>query len=466
VARLLRSLTVCVAVLALCAGPADAARRLTPHAETDALQTKNSPPQISGGEVAWLEVRQFDFSRAAISAVPLDGSGRKRTLARFTQAQPNAQVIVRFVAADGRLAYSQYQDANRPTPPDRSLFNEVSTGPFGGPFEPVDRCDATDAMPLVDNGRIVGVSANAVAFSGQGCDRSGLTVRSLTAGYTRRPPGGSLFFVLAGDLAEYSHATTGEQIVYDHVNDRVVYKTNGRLPNGKGAFHVSLQPDGKMVQTDSSRVQNVKVCNVGVAVYTPAEPGGRAYPFTSCGSDVVISGDRITMMRDAGGGGAELVNTDLNGGDVKVLARFRKPDLMLGLDAEGSQVVWHAYECGAKPLYLGDGTTQPPTAADCPLSVAKTAAVDKRRRSVSVPVTCRLGCQSLGLTLDLGGGVKVNTPLRTSIRKGTKKVKLPLNPAARKRIGKRDFNARLTASWVPTTFEDRELKRKVRVEVP
>jgi hypothetical protein len=306
-----------------------------------------------------------------------------------------------------------------------------------------------------------------VGWDGSGCERTGITIHSLTAGYTRRPPGaGGPFFEMAGDLIVYSDDANGQEVVYDHANDRVLYRTSGRLPNGRAAFHTSLQADGKMVQTDSSRLQDRKLCNVSVAVFTPAEPGGRAYPFTSCGSDVVISGDRITMMRDGGGGRSELVNTDLNGGDVKVLARFAQPGLMLGLDAEGAQVIWHAYECGTKPIFLGDGTVEPPTASNCPLTLGRQAKVDARRRSIAVPVTCSRGCQTLGLTIELGGGVRVNSVTRTAIRRGTKTIKVPLDSAARRRVGKRDFNARITASYLPTTFEERRLTRKVRIDVP
>ncbi len=457
-------LLLCLAP-AIAAAPAQAARQLAAHAETDALATKISPPAIVGGQVAWMEVTQFDFTRATVSAVPLSGSGRKTTLARFTRAQPNAELGVRFDAEDGRVGYSQYQGENRPAPPDRSLFNTISTGAPGAAPTEIDRCDATDAMPLVANGRTISVGANAVAFTGLGCDRNGITVRSLTAGYTRRLDGSPVLFDLSGDLIAYS-TNGGGDAVYNHASDQIVYSTSGRLPGGKVAFSNSLQPDGKLAQTDSTRLQSRKICNVTVAIFTPAEPAGRLYPMTSCGADVVLSGDRVTMMRDAGGGSAELVNADLNGGDVKVLARFANPNLMLGLDAEGSQVVWHAYECGSKPLYLGDGTVAPPTAATCPLKAPKEVTVDKRKRSVTVPVACTRGCQSVGLTLNLGGGVMVNTTSRASIRKGTKKIKLPLTAAARKRIGRRDFNARLTVSYVPTTLEESRRISRVRVDVP
>lgn len=465
--RLLIRLLLPATALLLAATPAQAARQLTPHAETSPLGTKISPPAIVSGQVVWHDVAQFEQTRATISSVPLDGSGRKRVVARFTQAQPGSLLGVRFDGGEGRIGYSEFQQENRLRPPDRALFNRLATGPPTGPFQELDRCDATDAMPLVANGRRIQVSQNAVAWDGSGCERTGITIRSLAAGYTRRPPNaGGPFFEMAGDLIVYSDDTTGQEVVYDHVNDRVLYRTSGRLPNTRAAFHTSLQADGKMVQTDSSRLQDRKLCNVSVAVFTPAEPNGRAYPFTSCGSDAVISGDRITMMRDAGGGSAELVNTDLNGGDVKVLARFAQPGLMLGLDAEGTQVVWHAYECGGKPLFLGDGTAEPPTAASCPLSFGRQAKVDARRRSIAVPVTCSRGCQTLGLSVDLGGGVRANSTTRTAIRRGTKTIKVPLTSAARRRIGRRDFNARVTASYLPTTFEERRVTRKVRVAVP
>src|SRR5215208_4093014 len=278
-ARRAIQLLLAAAALLIAAVPAQAARQLTPHAETDPLATKISPPAIVSGNVVWADVATFEQTRSAISAVPLDGSGRKRTVARFTPAQPGSLLGVRFDGGEGRIGYSEYQQENRLRPPDRSLSNRLATGPLAGPFQELDRCDATDAMPLVANGRRIQVSQNAVGWDGAGCERTGMTIHSLTAGYTRRlANAGGPFFDMAGDLVEYSEDTTGQEVVYDHANDRVLYRTSGRLPKGKTAFHTSLQADGKMVQTDSSRLQSQKLCNVSVALFTPAEPAGRAYP--------------------------------------------------------------------------------------------------------------------------------------------------------------------------------------------
>src|SRR5215218_4738748 len=87
-----------------------------------------------------------------------------------------------------------------------------------------------------------------------------------------------------------------------------------------------LRRNGGSATAATGRLQNNERCDTVITWYSPGEPFVHRLAGLACGADSALSGDRITYVRAAGGRRAELVNTDLSGGDAKLLARFAEAE--------------------------------------------------------------------------------------------------------------------------------------------
>jgi hypothetical protein len=315
----------------------------------------------------------------------------------------------------------------------------MASGPLAGPFERVDACDGA---PLRSTPYALAVTDAAMAYTGAGCEQAGLTVRSFDGAPTRYFADASFLQVApAGRYVAYVRGfyAIGQPsaVVADRITGTAVYEA-GASPRIRELDVMHLQEDGKLLVAHTGRLQNNERCDTEITWYSPAEPFAHGLPGLACGADSALSGDRITYVRAAGGRRAELVNTDLSGGDAKLLARFAEAQQELSLDAAGDRVVWHERSCTRDALFvarLGDAA-RASGPGSCPLEPAAGAVRVGRDGKARLRVRCPNGCRAKGY-VDLPGEENASmSGTRTVHGKGALVLDLTPGAAAALRNGK------------------------------
>ena len=293
-----------------------------------------------------------------------------------------------------------------------------------------------------------------MAYTGAGCEQTGLTVRSFDGAPARYfADAGFLQVALAARYVAYVRAmyAAGQTsvIVADRVTGASVYEA-GASPRIGELDLMHLQEDGKLLVAHTGRLQNNARCDTAITWYSPADPFAHRLPGLACGADSALSGDRITYVRAAGGRRAELVNTDLSGGDAKLLARFADAQQELSLDAAGDRVVWHERSCTGDALFtarLGDAARESGPGR-CPLEPVAGAVRVGRDGRARLRVRCPNGCRANGY-VDLPGEERAAmSGTRVVQGKGALVLELTSGAAAALRKGK-TLHGTARVTWDP-----------------
>ena len=406
----------------------------------------NNDIQLAGDRVVLNAAERFANAPKVVAVRIADG---KRTTLLAPKPPEERDAYVRFDASPARFAYA-LGDTNGMKIAERPS-RVMASGPLAGPFERIDACDGA---PLRATPYALAVTDAAMAYTGAGCEQNGLTVRSFDGAPTRYfADAGFLQVALAGRYVAYVRTMYAigqpSTVVADRVTGATVYET-GASPRIHSLDVMHLQEDGKLLVAHTGRLQNNKLCVTEITWYSPAEPFAHQLPGLACGADSALSGDRITYVRAAGGRRAELVNTDLSGGDAKLLARFAEAEQELSLDAAGDRVVWHERSCTGDALFvahLGDAARESGPGS-CPLEPAAGAVRVGRDGKARLRVRCPNGCRANGF-VDLAGEERASMSGTQTVRgKGALALDLTPGAAAALRRGK-TLRGTASVSWDP-----------------
>lgn len=245
-------------------------------------------------------------------------------------------------------------------------------------------------------------------------------------------------------------------MVVDRTTGARLYEVpdDGRGPGIDGLDRMHLGEDGTLVVVHDMRLQDNLYCGRAITWYSLAEPFAHTLPHTACGSDSAFEGGRITFLKWLGGRRAQLVSTDLAGGDLRVLAHFDEAQQELSLDAEGDRVAWHERDCRRDSLWiarLGDAP-KPSPVPGCTMQIPShrlEVGADGRAR---LRVTCPNGCsdvRALVLFTDDPAGPRAFTlRARAFTGKATLTLDVPPDVARRVRRGA-TVQGDATVQWDP-----------------
>ena len=465
--RALSLLLLVLTAVAITPAPGHAAPKRLTRLLGYGNDARNNPIAFTGDRVVFLNQPPF-ADRGAIESVTL--SGKRKRLVSIEPRSADSFVVIRFDAAPGRLAYTINEQTDRERIDGGNVrYTEVRTGPLDGPYELVDGCAEPSILPPLD----IRTATDALVHMSNGCERNATTVRGFGAApHVRRlsnpsPVSFTLTTAIAGNfLLGTGSAENSPYGVYDHRTDSLLYEP------GRGNYGLTpkLAPDGTLATVSYGALQGEKRCGNVIAVFSAAAPGGRTLPLDACGADLAISGGRLAAARLTGTGpGTELVNTDLNGGDARVLARFPHPNALRSLDIspDGKRVVWHVQGCSVDELWsagLGDKPV-PAGPGKCPLKL-RSRTVPVRRGVALIPIACAKGCHEVGAILRFGdsaGGDAYN-PRRPRFKPGRGLVRVKLSKAqlALVRRGKAR-SVPLDLSWIGSDVTDELTRARVKL---
>jgi hypothetical protein len=300
---------------------------------------------------------------------------------------------------------------------------------------------------------------------GFGCDSAPLTARGLAPpGYVRQLEDPSLVGFaasasMAGDFLAYARGTAGGTRVFNHAAGATAYD----LPQ---SGTTALQDDGKLFMASrASALGGGARCAIDLIWFSPAEPTAHQIPHKGCNADIAIAGDRLVFNRQTTGVSSELVSTNLQGGDVRVLARFAWASSLLSLDTDGPRVAWHALGCYTDTLHVAplDAAPVPSPPELCKLAIrSKTIAVRKGR--AEIPLSCPKGCNFVTGTFTFASDDRAFNSKRVRFKgpKGTLKVKLTKKQLARVKDGKAK-KVPLSVGWLDATGRYRFAEAKVKL---
>ena len=446
---MLRSLLPAALAAALLAPAAAGAAERVGTGYGDPANDSNNDIQLVGDRV--LLDASARFARAPrFVAVDL-ASGRRTTVLAPRPAAGRA-IHGRFAAVPGRIAFSLSDTADRVAD---APSLRITAGAPGGPFAPVDGCEGSTVRNDPDS---LAVSAQAVAYGGNGCVREGITVHSFDGAPARHFAGADfLGAALAGRYVAFRHgwpSATGIEVA-DRVTGETLYALPERAARADALDRWHLAEDGTLVVVDDGRLQDNRYCGRRITWYSPAEPFEHVLPHTACGSDSALSGGRLAFVRWAGGRRAELVSTDLAGGGMQVLARFDEADQELSLDAEGDRVVWHEHGCAGDSLWsarLGDAPRHArwsPCTMRIPGHTLRVGAGGVAR----LRVRCPQGCAAVQLLIAFPDGSRAQLRGLPSVKgRATLDVPLPRAVALRVRDGK-EVTGTAEVRWDPVHGE-------------
>jgi hypothetical protein len=406
----------------------------------DVRNDTNNDIQLVGGDV-YLDAsnRELPLRMTVVRVRIADG---KRTIVLDPVPAPGRAVFGKFAAAPGRIAFALGDTADHVTDAPSLRF---SSGPLTGPFTPVDGCEG---VPLRNDPDALDVTRDAMLYGGNGCERTGITVRSFDgAPALHLADAGFSDAELAGRYVAYhvtGSAVRGPSVrVVDRTTGAELYAIadDGRGPGIGGLDRMHLADDGTLVVVHESPLQDNLYCGRAISWYSPAEPFAHPLPHTACGADSAFEGGRITFLKWLGGRKADLVNTDLAGGEERVLAHFDEAQQELSLDAEGDRVAWHERDCRRDSLWiarLGDAP-KPSPVPGCtmrfPSHRLKVGADGRARLRVACPNGCSDVRAMVFFTADPAGPRAFTRGARAFRGKATLTLDLPSDVARRVRSG-------------------------------
>jgi hypothetical protein len=159
------------------------------------------------------------------------------------------------------------------------------------------------------------------------------------------------------------------------------------------------------------------------------------------------------------------VSMNLNGGDVRVLARLADVNALDSLDTNGKQVAWHVSGCYVDSLYLADLKDKPvrrgPTR--CRLKL-RSKTIPVRRGRAEIPIACPDGCNEVQAILRFPDTDAAGSARRTRHKPGKAVLEVKLTKAqlARVKAGKAK-GVRLSIDWVDQDNQNPSIAAKVKL---
>ena len=379
------ALSGCVA-LAACGGA-------EPAAAADRSREFTVPAPLAGPALAGDDVIVAYPGRGGRFAVRAIRPGRRRTLVQFSrlvnQGSPGDRELTVDASSSGvAVGFSLNGGVDRP----EVALGQLQVAPLSGAATTLARCS--------DRGfgaRQVAVTGSVVGIVDLGC-RRGTYAR---VGFDRRGAARRFSFG-ANELRVAGRYVAAQRASTIRVYDRTSGGETFRVTTGGPGRSFDIAADGTLAVVDGAGGS----CTV--RVFSTSDRTGRPLPAESACGPIRLAGGRALFVRRSGADREQLVATDLEGGDVRIVS----PPLLSGalantaprgalsmpedgFDFDGKRFAYFAPGCVNPRLVVGPlpaAGAPEPAVGDCPLTLSGGDLAVDASGSFTPPVSCPRGC--------------------------------------------------------------------------